>query len=83
MRLKQSHCLPVACLILQGCTHLQAPSQRQIPPLDATLAQPCQPIPEFQGGDYDMFQAWVQDPLLRLYAECAGKHKATVEAWPK
>lgn len=83
MRLKRSHFLPAAFLILQGCAHLQAPSQRRIPPLDSSLARPCPVIPEFQGGDYDMFQAWVQDPVLRLYGECAARHKATVAAWPK
>jgi hypothetical protein len=32
--------------------------------------------------DYDEWQNWVQDVLLRAYGECAARHRMTVEAWP-
>jgi len=56
---------------------------RIVPPLDSQLAEPCPPIPGPPAGDYDAWQAWVQDEVLTRYAICAARHRATVEAWPR
>jgi hypothetical protein len=76
--------LLVASLILAGC----APSLPLLTPptkpiLDRSLAQPCPHLVAPDALDYDAWQVWVMDTVLREYGLCAAKHKATVEAWPK
>lgn len=74
----------IACLMLTACTHsapLLAPSTK--PSLDQSLAQPCRPITLPAAADFDVWLDWVVSDVLRAYGECASRHKAVVEAWPK
>jgi len=52
-----------------------------VPPLDSELAQPCPQIPDPPAGDYDAWQAWVQDRVLVAYGVCAARHRETVGAY--
>lgn len=76
-------CLMTAALMLSGCAASRTQYvQRTVPPLDSRLSEPCQPLPDPPAGDYDAWQAWVQDQVLVAYGECAAKHRETVKAWP-
>lgn len=75
-------CLLIASLMLCGCASSPLQLPRQIPPLDFSLAQPCQPLPDFTGTGYDEMQDWVQQTVLQLYGTCAARHAAAVRAWP-
>lgn len=75
-------CLITAALILSGCA--ASPIRfvpRTVPPLDSELAQPCPQIPDPPAGDYDAWQAWVQDRVLVAYGVCAARHRETVGAY--
>ena len=75
-------CLMTAVLLLSGCAALNPPlMQRTVPPLDSQLAQLCPPLPEPPRGDYDAWQAWMQDQVLVAYGICAARHRETVEAY--
>lgn len=77
-------CLLIASLLLSACAvspPLLTPPTR--PPLDSKLAEPCATLEAPDAADYDVIQEWVQDKLLRSYGECAGRHRAAIEAWPK
>lgn len=47
------------------------------------MAKPCGPLTKPAAVDYDAWQEWIQDVVLRAYGDCAARHAATVEAWPK
>jgi hypothetical protein len=34
-------------------------------------------------ADYDVWQEWMQDVVLRAYGDCASRHAATVKSWPR
>lgn len=75
-------CLIIAALILSGCAASTPPLMpRTVPPLDSQLAQPCPQLPEPPAGDYDAWQAWVQDQVLVAYGVCAARHRETVGAY--
>lgn len=75
-------CLMVAVLILSGCVASNPRlMQRTVPPLDSQLAQLCPPLPEPPAGDYDAWQAWIQDHVLVAYGTCAARHRETVGAY--
>lgn len=79
-----SRCLLIVCLLLTACEHskpLLVPSTK--PSLDQSLAQPCRPITLPAAADFDVWLDWVISDVLRAYGECASRHKAVVEAWPK
>lgn len=75
--------LLAASLMLTACATSPQPLPQQIPPLDTKLAEPCATIVAPTTLDYDLWQMWVQNDLLRAYGECAARHAATVKAWPK
>lgn len=79
----RSLCLWIAALMMSGCglspTRLTPQTQ---PLLDSKLAEPCPALTKPASSDYDVWQAWVQDEVLREYGDCAAKHRKTVEAWP-
>lgn len=66
-------------LALPACstTRVVAP----MPQLPANLAAPCQTIQEIPLNDPERV-IWQID-LMNAYADCAVKHRLTVEAWPK
>ncbi|WP_416046732.1 hypothetical protein [Cupriavidus basilensis] len=50
---------------------------------DSALAAPCV-VPDAPAvADYDAWQEWVMGPVLGALGDCAARHWATVEAWPK
>lgn len=52
--------------------------------LDQYLASDCALIGETPTtDDYDVLQGWVQEVLIPRYADCAIRHRKTVDAWPK
>lgn len=53
------------------------------PPLEARLAEPCAQLPYPDEVDFDAWQAWLVDVVLRNYGDCAAKHREMVQAWPK
>ncbi|WP_162040623.1 hypothetical protein [Undibacterium sp. YM2] len=53
-----------------------------VPPLDASLAEPCKTLSAPEALDYDQWQLWMQNTVLRAYGECAAKHRKVVRAWP-
>lgn len=69
--------------VLIGCKSLPTPSQPPTKPLlDSSLAKPCAPL---SNPVLDDFDAWLDSyiQLVRDYADCAVRHRKTVEAWPK
>lgn len=77
-------CLLAASLTLCACEHLpKQPPQWTPLQLDSKLAEPCHKNGLPASDDYDAWQAWVQDKVLPNYADCAIRHNATVDAWPK
>ncbi|WP_437340595.1 hypothetical protein [Achromobacter ruhlandii] len=50
--------------------------------LPANLAQPCPPVPEVTSVSWDDF-ARSYMALTVQYGQCAARHLATVEGWPK
>jgi hypothetical protein len=82
MVLARNPCLLIAVLILSGCSLSQKLSERPIPLLDASLAQPCPPLSNPGEASYDAWQDWIQSEVLKSYGECAARHAATVKAWP-
>jgi len=77
--------LLIASLALCGCaTSPKAPPQQTRPLLDQYLASDCALIGETPTtDDYDVLQGWVQEVLIPRYADCAIRHRKTVDAWPK
>jgi len=54
-----------------------------VPPLASNLAEPCKILAVPESADYDQWQLWMQNIVLRAYGECAAKHRKIVQAWPK
>jgi hypothetical protein len=50
--------------------------------LDQYLASDCKAIEKPTSPDYDIWQMWVSS-LIADYADCAGRHRKTVDAWPR
>lgn len=77
-------CLLAAALILSACNHL-TPQQPPLtkPLLESQLAEPCKKNGLPATADYDDWQTWVETVVLPNYADCAIRHNATVDAWPK
>lgn len=79
-----NHCLLIVALMLPACKTLEPQLKPQIvPPLDASLAQPCRELKEPERDDYDVWLEWIVNDVLRAYGDCASRHAATVNAWPK
>jgi len=73
-------CLLAAVLTLSGCSTSMKPAAWPI--LPANLAQPCPPIAEVTSDSWDDFgRAYIA--LTMQYGECAARHRATIEAWPR
>lgn len=73
-------CLLAAVLTLAGCSTSTKPAAWPI--LPANLAQPCPPVPEVTSDSWDDF-ARSYIALAAQYGQCAARHRATTEAWPK
>src|SRR4051794_35904573 len=74
MRLKIIPFLLIAVLTTYGCSTSSKPSPRPTPPppaLEAALAKPCEQITKPTLEDYDVWQGWMQDVVLRAYGDCA------------
>jgi hypothetical protein len=52
------------------------------PPLDSALAKACPALPKPEAADYDAWQDYTAT-VIGLYADCAARHRKTVQAWPK
>lgn len=77
--------LSAVSLMLSACAAWKTPSTPptgQFPPLEPSLAQPCQSLVFPSLTDYDSLQAWVQSTLIPAYVQCAQLHSSTVAAWP-
>lgn len=77
--------LVLLSMALVGCaTKLEAvPPPARYPELDSALAAPCALPAGPALPDYDEWQAWVEGPLMRAFADCAIRHRETVAAWPR
>jgi hypothetical protein len=73
-------CLLAVVLTLAGCSTSTKPAAWPI--LPANLAQPCPPVPEVTSVSWDDF-ARSYMALAVQYGQCAARHLATVEGWPK
>ena len=73
-------CLLVAVLTLTGCSASTKPAAWPI--LPANLGQACPPIPEVTSDSWDDF-ARSYMALVLQYGECAARHGAIVDGWPK
>jgi hypothetical protein len=51
-------------------------------PLQASLRQPCLPLPELTDGTAAGVLAWITE-AAKAYGVCASRHLETVQAWPK
>lgn len=81
--LKHALYLLIVSLILLGCASSPKASTPPIKlSLDASLAKECEILPSPEADDYD---AWLESYLetIRMYTDCALRHKQTVAAWPK
>ncbi len=53
------------------------------PLLDQSLAEPCHPNGKPAREDYDAWQAWMEEVVLKNYADCAIRKQGVVDAWPR
>lgn len=68
-------------LLLPACS--KTVSVAQTPPLQANLAQPCQSLLAPPQPLIDPARIEWEAELLTAYADCAARHLATVNSWPK
>jgi len=68
-------------LLLSGCSTTR--SAPPTPELQANLRQPCPPIAALPDPFVDPDRAIWENALISQYGDCAGRHRATVDAWPK
>ena len=73
-------CTAMFVLMMTACASLQP----TLPPvtLQASLRQPCPPLPELSKTDGKTILPGIRE-VIRRYNQCADLHDATVEAWPK
>lgn len=78
-------CRLAALLMLTACatSKQQSPQPTKPLPLDSALAAPCAVLEAPDTLDYDVWQSWLQDVVLRAYGDCAARHAKAVAAWPK
>ena len=78
-------CLLIASLALSACATSPTPQPPPTrPPLDQYLASDCEligPVPVTD--DFDVLDTWVREHLFTIIADCAIRHRKTVDAWPK
>ena len=67
--------------ILSACSTLQPIKQMPRPP--ANLVQPCQQLTQPPAPLVDPARAQWEVDVLYAYADCAAKHRALAEAWPR
>ena len=65
---------------MQGCAKSTMPLQVSPPPPD--LAAPCEPPPQLEGTTGVAVMAWAL-PSVYAWRDCAARHRALVQAWPK
>ena len=63
-----------------GCNSL--PTKSEPPMLDAALRQPCPPVPQIVDGTKGSQLLW-NLAMIRQYDDCARRHEAVVQAWPR
>ena len=68
-------------LMLPACSTM--PSGRLTPALQANLAQSCPSLPTPPAPLLDPDRSVWELAMIALYGDCAGRHRATVQAWPK
>lgn len=66
--------------MLCGCSTLTSISVTT--ELPASLRQPCEPLPDLAGGDRLSVFLWGRQ-VIAAYNDCADRHDATVQAWPR
>ena len=77
-------CLLIVVLTLSACAVSKPLSALPTKPLlDSKLAEDCPALVAPDVLDYDVWQTWVQDVVLRAYGDCRARHHETVKAWPK
>lgn len=77
-------CWAISALIavLAGCQAMPQPISAPRAPLTPELAAPCTlPAPP-DLADYDVTDRWML-AVLDAWADCARRHRAVVEAWPR
>jgi hypothetical protein len=76
-----SNTVMLLALLAMGCA---SPSGALPPPtqLQASLRQPCLPLPELTDGSAGAVLVWIKD-AAKLYGVCASRHLETVAAWPR
>lgn len=74
---------PIVCsiVLLSACS--TTPSLQQTPELQANLQQRCPDLPLPPDPMLDPARAVWENAMIALYGDCAGRHRAAVEAWPK
>lgn len=81
--LKPLPCLLIAALMLSASGCATRPSTpTTMPPLDQSLAAPCQTIEPSEATTFDGLE---QEALkwLEVLADCAARHRRLVAAWPR
>lgn len=65
-----------------GKQSVQPMQPSPVPPLASELAAPCVALTPPEVLDFDVWQEWMNG-VLRDYGDCAARHRATVNSWPK
>jgi len=76
-------CLSIALCLLTLTACSKARVTVQTPPLPASLSQPCQALAPLPDPMIDPARLIWELDAINAYADCAARHRATVEAWPK
>lgn len=68
-------------LALPACSVLRPIKPTPLPPVN--LVQPCQRLPKPPTPLIDPPRAQWEADVVYAYADCAAKHRALAEAWPR
>lgn len=72
-----------ASLLLVSSACSKQPLATPTPVLEANLSADCPPLPNPPIPFLDPERSLWAETVIAMYGDCAGRHHATVEAWPK
>lgn len=78
-----SKCLLSVSLLLLSSACSTTRSEPPTPVLEANLAADCPQLPPPPSPLLDPERSLWEEILIATYGECAGRHKRTVQAWPR
>ena len=70
----------VVVLMLSGCASSNQRLMQPMPPLDSSLAAPCERLPDVPDGDEAALAGWMLE-VVALYGVCAARHRETAAVW--